>query len=94
MKKNNPRNKTYAPIWEKLKNSPDHSCTITAIPALHARIIKAVIKKKNEDLGYKVLLAEEGKVATLLKSVNQSTITFRLMFSGSRLPSSAMQFKL
>jgi hypothetical protein len=42
----------YEPIWHKLKQTGQVS--ITANRLLHPRIIKAVIKEKWGDIGYKV----------------------------------------
>lgn len=48
----------YSPIWEELKKNG--TVTIVASPALHKRIVKAVLKRKNLDVGYKFQQSELG----------------------------------
>lgn len=70
----------YAPIWEKLKKSSPVS--IAAPIESHRRIIKAVIKEKWKDAGYKLLLAEKALEATLevrKDSSNPKVIHFSLV---------------
>lgn len=45
----------YLPIWDKLKSGEKHQVTLIVHPALLARVKKAVIKEKHQDLGFKVL---------------------------------------
>ena len=68
----------YQPIWDQLK--AEGKCCIVAHPVLHRRIKKAVIKRKNEDLGYKLLLSESCKYAKLSIKSNGNSITFSLHF--------------
>ena len=72
---NKPRRK-YQDIWEALKATG--TCSIAAPRPLHARILKAVVKEKYNDLGYKVLLAETSQKATVTHVRNGSTIRFIL----------------
>ena len=66
----------YQPIWEQLKL---HSTvSLSATPALHKRIIKAVIKEKLKDLGYKLICAESGTIKKLAYTTNGKLITFNL----------------
>lgn len=69
----------YQPIWEQLKQK--HKCDIAAPKAYHKRIKKAVIKEKDMDLGFKVLLAEEAKSATLQIESKDGILSFKLNFS-------------
>ena len=46
------RTSRYDAIWEKLKK--DGKAVVSAHPILHARISKAVKKRKNLDLAFKV----------------------------------------
>jgi hypothetical protein len=77
----------YEPIWGKLKSlSPQDASSkgisISAIPKLHPRIIKAVKKEKWLDAAYKLsLYHSSGKTATLVVSRNNSILTFKLAFS-------------
>lgn len=77
----------YQPIWDKLKSLPKidaetKGVSITAPPALHRRIIKAVKKEKWLDMGYKILLKEnDDREAMLHFKRAGSIITFYLKFS-------------
>jgi hypothetical protein len=52
----------YEPIWIKLKQKGVAS--ITAHPLLHKRIIKAVIKEKWLDIGYKLEIQPRHSIMT------------------------------
>lgn len=67
----------YDPIWNQLKK--DKAVSLTANRLLHARIIKAVIKRKWLDLGYKLEI--EPRIATLTHSRKGSILTFYLTHS-------------
>ena len=69
----------YQPIWEALKKGG--VCIITAPAPLHRRIIKAVIKEKYNDLGYKLELAENNKRAKIVYTKKHSMIEFKLIKS-------------
>jgi hypothetical protein len=64
----------YEPIWNKLKT--DGTVSITANRLLHPRIIKAVIKEKYGDVGYKVKI--EPAIATLTYTRSHAILTFYL----------------
>lgn len=66
----------YEPIWITLKS--ERKCRITAPVALHKRIIKAVTKRKNLDIAYKVEREESGFKDELNYVCNQSTVMFTL----------------
>lgn len=68
----------YLPIWNKLKDK--HKLSVAVPQPLHARLIKAVIKRKNEDLAYKFQLGEQGKKARLLYRVEEQVVHFKLTF--------------
>ena len=72
----------YEPIWNELKASK--TVSITAPIYNHRRIIKAVIKEKNIDEGYKFILAERGMKAILEvdkgNKYKPQVIVFRLKF--------------
>lgn len=68
----------YQPIWNLLKEK--HVAELVAPAALHRRIIKAVIKRKDVDLTYKFLCAEQHRKAKLSYTVEGNKITFRLFF--------------
>lgn len=48
----------YQPIWDALKQSKECEVRLVAPLSLHARIFKAVKKRRNLDLGYKLLCSE------------------------------------
>jgi len=49
----------YQPIWEHLKEHK--SISLAADSSLHDRIIMAVYKEKNKDVGWKLLVSESGE---------------------------------
>ena len=66
----------YQPIWEQIK--ANGYAQVKAEPNLHARIVKAVIKEKNKDLGFKQLALEIKKVYKLNITYTGSIILFSL----------------
>lgn len=78
----------YQPIWEKLKAVPlseasTKGVSVTANRVLHPRIIKAVVKEKWMDLGYK--LAIEPRKCILTHSRKHAVLTFYLDLSVSSI---------
>ncbi len=69
----------YQPLWNLLKKN--HSCRVSALPSVHARIIKAVSKEKYGDLTYKLELSEVHKTASLEHTVRGNIIEFTLKFT-------------
>ena len=74
----------YETIWNQLKNLPAKEAetagvSVTASRALHPRIVKAVIKEKYGDLGYKILLNDRRAVLAHIRK--HSIITFFLTIS-------------
>lgn len=66
----------YEVIWQKLK--ADKHCAIAAPIPLHARIIKAVIKRKDVDVGYKLQLLDKRKKVRLSHICESSRVRFFL----------------
>lgn len=64
----------YESIWIKLKK--EKQVSLTANRLLHPRIIKAVIKEKWGDVGYKVQI--EPAHARLSYTIKHSVLTFYL----------------
>lgn len=63
----------YTPIWNQIKT--EFHCEISAHKAYHRRIIKAVVKEKDLDLGFKFELSERSPPQTsLLKSSRSGSI--------------------
>ena len=54
----------YEPIWERIKR--DNTASLVAPVENHKRIIKAVIKEKYKDEGYKLLLSNKCLQAKLI----------------------------
>jgi hypothetical protein len=69
----------YYSIWKQLKETT--LCAIAAPVPLHKRIIKAVKKEKDKDVGFKFMLSERGKRARLIIEQHQAKITFRLVYN-------------
>ena len=74
------RESEYTPLWEALKasNKTPKQVSVAANKALHPRIIKAVIKRKLLDIGFK--LSIEPMKAILYPVRDGSKITFILEF--------------
>lgn len=73
----------YYPIWKKLKALPaklaeSQGVSITAPRVLHKRILKAVIKEKWLDLGYKIAIEPKHAIMTHTRSGGILTFYLRL----------------
>lgn len=66
----------YEPIWIELKNK--NKAVITAPKVLHRRIIKAVCKEKDMDLGFKLKCSEECIRKKIFYTTKDSVIKFEL----------------
>lgn len=66
----------YSPIWEALK--ANKICHTAVPPKLHKRVIKAVIRTKDEDTIFKLESSLAHKKYTLEYKVTASMITFKL----------------
>ena len=68
----------YTPIWNQIKT--ESHCEISAHRVYHRRIIKAVTKEKDMDLGYKLELSERSppQYALLKSSRSGSIIKFSI----------------
>ena len=78
----------YEPIWQKLKAMPlsdasTKGVSVTANRVLHPRIIKAVVKEKWMDLGYKIQI--EPRKTILVHSRKHAVLTFYLHLSVSTI---------
>jgi hypothetical protein len=76
----------YEPIWRKLKALPakqaaTQGVSVTAPRALHKRILKAVVKEKWLDIGYKMEI--EPKHAIMYHSRSGSILTFTMRLYNS-----------
>jgi hypothetical protein len=64
----------YEPLWVKIKQ--DKVVAITASRKMHPRIVKAVIKEKYGDLGFKMEISPSHAILT--HSRKHSVLTFTL----------------
>jgi len=71
----------YQPIWNALNKPPSYTATLAADPALHARIIKAVIKEKDMDKGWALLMLEDKKKFKLAYASQGKILSFTLIES-------------
>lgn len=67
----------YEPIWLKIKTT--YKVSLTASPALHARIIQAVRKEKAIDDGWRLMLAESKERFELKEEIIGKIVTFTLV---------------
>lgn len=71
----------YQAIWERIKNSPSHCATIDVHPAFFKRVVKAVIKEKHEDLGFKVLNEKLAEIERLYLDIDRDEKNHRIKFT-------------
>lgn len=57
----------YQAAWNQLRDNPTQALVISAHPAYHRRIYKAIIKEKDIDTVFKLAMAEQGKESKLSK---------------------------
>lgn len=69
----------YEPIWHQLKTTG--KCKVSIHKVFHARLKKAVLKEKNEDLGFKLELSEKGQRARLKVVQTTNILEFILIKS-------------
>lgn len=58
----------YQPLWDRLKSSTGHKCTVEVHRMIVAKVCKAVIKEKHQDLGFK-LANEKNPVRLAVKVI-------------------------
>lgn len=70
----------YEMIWNEIKL--EGFCKISTHRVFHKRIIKAVVKEKDLDLGFKLELSERypPQISVLKSSRNGSVIIFTLIY--------------
>lgn len=56
----------YKIIWDTLKAEPDKELQIAVISSAHPRLKKAIIKRKDNDIAYKVQMDVINKKAKLV----------------------------
>lgn len=66
----------YDSIWNELKKN--HICKISSPASLHKRVIKGVIRTKDEDTFFKLECAEKAKKYRISYSKVGNVITFKL----------------
>jgi hypothetical protein len=68
----------YQPIWDALKR--EHKVRLVAPTVLHARIFKAVKKRRNLDLAYKLECSELHKKPKLWCESDGNVLTIGIKF--------------
>ena len=66
----------YLPIWNSLKSKG--VCRITAPIKYHKTIIRMVRGKRDDDIAYRMNLAEKNMVHRITTTINGTVIIFRL----------------
>ena len=66
----------YLPIWIALKT--DGEVSITSPPHFHKKLIKAVKKRRDRDIGYLYDLAESHRTHTIRYKIHGTVIHFTL----------------
>lgn len=69
----------YAPLWESLKR--DSKLELLVLPQLKNRIIKAIRKKRDTDLGFRFSLAEQKMKAQIIWSYKNNILKATLEYS-------------
>lgn len=69
----------YQPIWEAIRDNPSNTTKLAADPAMHDRIIKAVIKEKHLDKGWALLMLEDKRKYKLQYSSKNNILAFALI---------------
>lgn len=68
--------RTYEPIWLQIKKYG--SATVLCDPPMRRRIIEGVRKEKKNDLGWKLMQAENNRRYKLKETVNDDSLYFYL----------------
>lgn len=68
--------RVYQPIWETLKINK--TVSLVASPAAHRRIIKAVGKERDHDIGYKLMIAESHQRIQIRAVINGNLLALNL----------------
>jgi hypothetical protein len=72
----------YQPLWIKIKTTGKAS--VAAAPLFHKRIIKAVVKEKDMDTGFKILCDEKKTPCRLVSSRSGGKLMFELDYAFNR----------
>jgi len=68
----------YYPIWNQLKSTK--RAVVVHPSHLHARLIKAVLKERTMDTGFRYELAEADRYAKVFSKSDGNMITFTLKY--------------
>jgi hypothetical protein len=71
-----PQISKYTLAWRKLRD--EKKLQLVAEPRLHHRIIKAICKKKDEDLGFKIMQGEAKRRSIIQYKIDGTLIRFEL----------------
>lgn len=66
----------YLPIWTRLK--AEKVCRITAPVQFHRTIVKMVKNKRDDDIAYRYMLAENNKTHEIKIAIKNTVIVFTL----------------
>jgi len=71
----------YQSAWNKLKKDPTQPLVISAHPAYHRRIYKAVMKEKHIDTIYHLLLDDMNQRSKLSRVSHGNALIIRLILT-------------
>lgn len=71
----------YQSAWNKLKNNPTQPLVISAHPAYHRRIYKAIMKEKHIDTVYHLILADSNQCSKLSKISHGNALIIKLIIT-------------
>lgn len=74
------KQRKYQPAWEQIKKRAvdNKSLTLEVHPTFFSRVIKAIIKEKNNDLGFKVLNSSDNYRLVITQKPKDSRLIFKL----------------
>ena len=68
----------YQTAWNQLRDNPSQPLVISAHPAYHRRIYKAIIKEKNIDTVHHLVVAEQGMESKLSRRSEGNALVISL----------------
>jgi hypothetical protein len=71
----------YQSAWNQLRDNHTQPLVISAHPAYHRRIYKAIIKEKNIDTVHHLVVSELGKESKLSRKSDGNALTITLTIS-------------
>jgi hypothetical protein len=71
----------YQSAWNRLRDNPNEPLVISAHPAYHRRIYKAIKKEKYIDTVHHMIVADQGKESKLSRKSVGNALTITLTIS-------------